>query len=85
MAQLFKSFNITKCFQIPILTGVLFKFYPTVQGSGRSPSSLLCASLLSQTIRGVGNHCLWFPTSAVRKCDDFLTSEKVAHEEKLRV
>ena len=83
VAQLFKSFNITKCFQIPILTGVLFKFYPTVQGSGRSPSSLLCASPLSQTIRGVGNHCLWFPTSAVR--NDFLTSEKVAHEEKLRV
>ena len=61
------------------------EFYPTVQGSGRSPSSLLCTSLLSQTIREFGNHCLWFRTSAVRKCDDFLTSEKVAHEKRLRV
>ena len=58
------------------------EFYPTVQGSGRSPSSLLCTSLLSQTIREFGNHCLWFRTNAVRKCDDFLTSEKVAHEGK---
>ena len=60
------------------------EFYPTVQGSGRSPSSL-CTSLVSQTILEFGNHCLWFRTSAVRKkCDDFLTSEKVAHETRRR-
>ena len=76
VAQLFKNFNITRCFQFPILTGVLLSFYPTVQGSGRSPSSLLCTSPLNQTIREFGNHCLWFRTSVVRECDDFLTSER---------
>ena len=43
------------------------EFYRRYRESGRSPSSLLCTSLLSQTILEFGNHCLWFRTSAVRK------------------
>ena len=36
------------------------KIYLTVQESCRSPSSSLKSLLLCQTIRGFGNHCLWF-------------------------
>ena len=43
------------------------EIYLMVQESCRSPSSSLRSSLLRQTIRGFGNHCLWFRWGAVRK------------------